>query len=160
MIVMSSTHCQRVVVAREVCWNVFRERVGFVHGGVKSVRYELVLTGIHLSGEHPPRPGCDLCKDVYHDLERIASWLHPTEHRRSIYKIEPFHAAIRCTSKRNLRSEVALSIKILRRDHFDAPIDACETSCLAAMENRLRLGWASKRPWVPLERRGIHHDTP
>lgn len=146
---------RRLIAARQVCWDVFREKVGFADRGVKAVGYELVLTGVHLPGEHPPRPGCDLCKEVYDDLKRIALWILPEEHRPSVYEIEPYHAVIRSTGKRKLRSEVSLSIKILHRHHFDAPIDACETRCLVEMEKRLKSLWACEGPWVPLERRGL-----
>lgn len=146
---------RRIGAGRQVCWDVFREKVGFVKRGVKTVGYELVLTGIHSLGEHPPRPGCDLCKEVYEDLKRIALWILPKEHRPSVYEIEPYRAVIRSTGKRKLRSEVSLSIKILHRHHFDAPIDACETRCLVEMEKRLKDIWACEGPWVPLEQRGL-----
>lgn len=146
---------RRLVVGRQVCWDVFREKIGFADRGVKAVGYELVLTGVHLPGEHPPRPGCDLCKEVYDDLKKIALWILPEEHRPSVYEIEPYHAVIRSTGKRKLRSEVSLSIRILHRHHFDAPIDACETRCLVDMEKRLKTIWACEGPWVPLQRRGL-----
>lgn len=149
---------RRIVVEREVCWDVFPERVGFSRAGIKAIGFELVLIGIHSPGEHPPRPGCPLCKEVYRSLRTVAEWILPDEHRASMYEIGPYHAAIRATHKRNMRPEVSLSIRILHRDHFDAPIDACETRCLAEMEERLARIWASKGAWVSLERRGIGPD--
>ena len=128
--------------------------------GFQAVGYELVLTGIHSPGEHPPRPGCELCREVYDDLKRAALWILPKEHRSSVYEIEPYHAIIRSTGKRHLRAEVSLSIKILHRDHYQAPIDFCETRCLVEIEERLESIWACKGAWVPLERRGKHPSTP
>ncbi len=144
---------RRIVAKREVCWDVFREKVGF-RDGIEAVGYELVLTGIHAPGDHPPYPGCELCKDVYRDLGRIARFILPREHRASTYEIEPYEAAIRSTGKRRYRDEVTLTVKILHRDHFEAPIDACETRCLREMEAKLESIGACKGAWVPLERRG------
>ncbi|GMR22197.1 MAG: hypothetical protein BMS9Abin37_0530 [Acidobacteriota bacterium] len=151
---------RRLVATRKVCWDVFREKVGFTQGGVQAVGYELVLTGIHSPGEHTPRPGCELCREIYDDLKRAALWILPKEHRPSVYEIEPYHAIIRSTGKRRMRSEVSLSIKILHRDHYQAPIDTCETRCLMEMEEGLESIWACEGAWVPLERRGRHLSTP
>lgn len=150
---------RHLVSKREVCWDVFREKVRFTHGGVETIGYELVLTGIHSPGKHPPRPGCELCREVYDDLKSVALWILPKEHRPSVYEIEPYHAIIRSTGKRHLRSEVSLSIKILHRDHYQAPIDTCETHCLVEMEERLQSIWACEGAWVSLERRGKHPST-
>jgi len=150
---------RRVVAMREVCWDVFREKVGF-HDGIETVGYELDLTGIHSSGGHAPYPGCDLCKDVYRDLLQVARYILPKEHRPSLYEIEPYEAVIRSSRKRGLRDEVTLSVKILHRDHYEAPVDACETRCLAEMETRLASIWACKGAWVSLECRGKHLRPP
>lgn len=138
-----------IVQKRQVCFDSFRERVAFTLAGAKAVGYELVLSGIHSRGEHPPMPGCDLCKEVYHDLRTIAEWILPDEHRPSFYRIEPYRPVIRATRKRGLRDEVGLSIKILHRDHYGDPIDKCETRCLVEMETRLEELGASHGQWKP-----------
>ena len=144
-----------VVQKRQVCFDSFRERVGFQHAGSRSIGYELLLSGIHSPGSHPPLPGCDLCKDVYEDLKKIAQWILPKDHRPSFYEIEPYRPIIRATRKRKLREEVTLSIRILHRDHYEDPIDTCETRCLVEMENRLTQIWACEGEWTPLATRGI-----
>ena len=144
-----------IVEQRQICFDSFRERVGLQRAGVASVGYELILSGIHSPGSHPPLPGCDLCKAVYEDLKKIAQWILPKDHRPSFYEIEPYRPIIRATRKRKLREEVTLSIKILHRDHYEDPIDTCETRCLVEMENRLTQIWACEGEWTPLATRGI-----
>src|SRR3972149_1308953 len=50
-----------VVQKRQVCFDSFRERVGFQHAGSRSIGYELILSGIHSSGSPPPPPGRGSC---------------------------------------------------------------------------------------------------
>ena len=142
-----------VVRKRQVCFDAFRERVGFQVASSRAVGYELVLSGIHAQGSHPPQPGCDLCRDVYDDLKKIAEGILPEEHRASFYEIEPYRPVIRATRKRKLRGEVSLSIKILHRDHYEDPIDKCETRCLVEMEDRLKQIGACEGEWKPNEAR-------
>lgn len=71
----------------------------------------------------------------------------PKEHRASFYEIEPYRPVIRATRKRKLREEVTLSVKILHRDHYEDPIDKCETRCLVEMEERLKQIGASEGEW-------------
>ncbi|HSF15053.1 MAG TPA: hypothetical protein VLK65_05835 [Vicinamibacteria bacterium] len=136
-----------IVEQRQVCFDAFRERVGFQALGPRAIGYELVLSGIHARGSHPPMPGCELCRDVYDDLTAIAEWILPTEHRPSSYQFEPYRPIIRATRKRRLRHEVTLSIRILHRDHYEEPIDKCETRCLVEMKDRLKQIGACDGEW-------------
>jgi hypothetical protein len=138
---------RQVVQQRQVCFDSFPERLAFKMHGTKAIGYELVLSGIHSEGAHAPTPGCALCKEVYDDLKTIAKWILPEEHRPSFYEIEPYRPAIHATRKRGMRDEVTLSIKIFHRDHFEDPIDKCETRCLVEMETRLEKIGASRGEW-------------
>ncbi len=150
---MNVQELRDIVRKRQVCFDAFRERVAFKHSGSAAVGYELVLSGIHAQGSHPPQPGCDLCRDVYEDLKKIAEWIVPQEHRPSFYKIEPYRPVIRATRKRKLRQEVTLSVRILHRDHYEDPIDKCETRCLLEMEERLKQIGACEGEWKPNDAR-------
>ena len=149
---------QAIVEQRRICYDVFRERVGFEDAASRTVGYELVLSGIHSPGSHPPQPGCDLCRDVYEDLKEIAQWILPKEHRPSFYEIEPYRPIIRATRKRKLREEVTLSIRILHRDHYQDPVDDCETRCLVEMEGRLKQIRVCEGEWQPPPMKGIRRD--
>ena len=133
---------------REVCWDVFRERVA-VRGAIRTVGYELVLSGIHTPAQHAPTPGCDLCKDVFSDLRTLARWILPKEHRPSIYEIKAYRPIIQHARRRSMRAEVTLCIKILHRHHYEDPIDQCETRCLTEMEQQLRRIGACQGGWKP-----------
>jgi len=102
---------------------------------------------IHLS------PAAICAEKVYDDLKKIAEGIRPEEHRASFYEIEPYRPVIRATRKRKLRGEVSLSIKILHRDHYEEPIDKCETRCLVEMEDRLKQIGACEGEWKPNEAR-------
>jgi len=52
------------VDARQVCFDVFPERVS-IPDGARAVGYDLALGGIHAASDHPPLPGCDLRREVY-----------------------------------------------------------------------------------------------
>lgn len=143
---------RRLVQLRNVCFDIFTERVGFPNGA-RSVGYEISLRGIHSANDHPPLPGCDLCREVYDDLKTVAKWILPREHRASVYEIDSYQPVIRATTRRKLRSEVGLSIHIRHRHHFDAPIDTCETRCLLEMRERLVQIGACEGEWRPPESR-------
>ena len=69
--------------------------------------------------------------------------------RPSVSEIDPYQPVIRASTRRRLRSEVSLSIRIHHRHHFDAPIDTCETRCLREMRERLKRLGACEGEWLP-----------
>lgn len=135
-----------IVEKRKVCWDVFPETVR-IRESTKTVGYELVLSGIHTPGGGAWTPGCPLCKEVFEDLKRIAEWTTPREERPSIHEIEMFRPAVKRSAVRHHRSEVTLSVRILHRQQFEAPIDGCERRCLHDMEARLKELGACPREW-------------
>lgn len=134
---------------RQVCWDAFPERVG-VRGSTRTVGYELILSGVHTRADEHPTPGCDLCKEVYRDLKRIASWILPEGDRPSVHEIQSYEPIIWRNGKRHHREEVTLSITILHRHGYEDPIDACETRCLREMESKLKELGACQADWRPL----------
>jgi hypothetical protein len=133
---------------REVCWDVYPERVG-IRGKTRTVGFEMVLSGIHTPGTGHPTPGCVLCKEAFADLERVARWIIPREERASVHQIQMYQAAIRRAAQRHHRPEVSLSLKILHRQGYEEPIDACERRCLNEMEARLKMLGACPGEWKP-----------
>lgn len=57
-------------------------------------------------------------------------------------------ASIRFAARRQLRGEISLPKKILRREGFDRPRDACGILCLDAMEEKLKALGAQKGEWT------------
>jgi len=143
---------RETVGRREVCWEVFAERVAEADKP-RAIGFELELSGIHTPADRKPLPGCDLCKEVFEDLKRVAVWILPQEHRASVYEIAPYEAAIRSSSRRQRRQEVSLSIRILHGHHYGDPVDRCEQRCLREMEERLKQLGACPGEWKPVSLR-------
>ena len=139
---------QSLVERNRVCYEVWPEHLRVRDKNI-AVGFQLELLGMapHEDG-HPEPKWTELCH-TFADLERIAEWILPKEHRASFYEIEPYRSVIRATRKRKLREEVSLSIKILHRDHYEDPIDKCETRCLMEMTDRLKQIGACEGEWKP-----------
>ena len=138
---------KRLVERHQVCWEVWPEETLNREGHRVQIGFELDLLGTHDHPVDPPTPGCDQCVEVYRDLRRIAQWILPGERRESDYEIGAFDSAIRFPPEREFREEITLPIRIIHREGFDRPVDACEVQCLQEMEKRLRDLGASKGKW-------------
>jgi hypothetical protein len=144
---------RELVQRHQVCFDVLNEYTYIDHVR-QQIGFCLELIGTHREGVEHPEPGCEHCRDVYHALERIASWITPKEVRQSEYKIEPFDSAIRYEPAHKNRPEVLLRIRILHRDEWSAPVDACEVQCLSEMKASLTRIGAQSGSWSSLRRTG------
>ncbi|MCC6521164.1 MAG: hypothetical protein IT373_00750 [Polyangiaceae bacterium] len=104
---------------------------------LRQVGFAIELTGEHVDPRHQPEPGCDECGRVYAVLERIATFAMPREHRPTNYLVEPRRPALSYSPKRHGASEVTLTVRIVHREHYCEPVDACERQCRAEMSRRL-----------------------
>jgi len=140
---------KRLVERHQVCWEVWPQETIGREGRRVQVGFELDLLGTHDHPVKPPMPGCDQCAEVYGDLRRIAQWILPKEERESDYEIGAFDSSIRFPPEREFREEITLPIRIIHREGFERPVDACEVRCLREMEKKLELLGASKGKWHP-----------
>ena len=140
-------YLRELVRQHKVCWEVWPEYHIDREEKKVQIGFELDLVGTHHQAAHPPEPGCEECVKVYDDLRRIAQWIIPKEERDSCYEIGFFDASIHYASQRRFRKDVTLSIKILHREGFDRPTDACEVRCLNEMEEKLKGLGAGKGTW-------------
>jgi hypothetical protein len=106
------------------------------------VGFELQLYALH---EHEHERGAQIvgpeCFKAYDELREIAEWIMPTASRPSRYEIEDFDRALHAEPGTSELGEIRLTVKILHRRDFFAPIDACEETCLEEMKEKLaRLG--------------------
>ena len=62
-------------------------------------------------------------------------------------EIETYDSSIHRAVKRRLRPEVVLSLKILHRQGYDQPVDACEEDCLNEMQDKLKKIGAQRDVW-------------
>ncbi len=138
---------KELVRQHKVCWEVWPEYHIDREGKRIQIGFELELMGTHYRPEHSPEPDCNECAKVYQELKRIAQWITPKEERDSYYEIGVFDASIHYASQRKFRKEVTLSIKIMHREGFDRPTDACEVRCLTEMEEKLQKLGAHKGNW-------------
>jgi hypothetical protein len=138
-----------LVRKHQVCWMVWPENLVLDAAKAKKVQigFALDLLGTHDHPSHNPFPGCDECLKVWRDLKHIARWILPKEIRPSLYEIGPFRPAISYSPQRDRREDVTLTIKILHREGFDAPVDPCETRCLHEMQKKLVLLGARETRW-------------
>lgn len=112
-------------------WNVTAE--GKVQTGI-----ELDLFGTH---DHPTTlsmPGCDECDTVYRALLTIGQAILPAEDPLSRSVIEPYDVSIDFSPRRHMREDVRLTIDIIHREHFDAPVDESEIRSLSEMKEKLK----------------------
>jgi hypothetical protein len=139
---------RELVRQHKVCWEVWPEYHLDRRGKKIQIGFELDLFGTHHLPKQLPEPGCVECQRVYAGLKRIAQWIMPKEERDSRYEIGVFDSSIHYTARRKLRGDVTLVIKILHREGFDRPTDACEVKCLNEMEEKLKELGAQKGIWI------------
>ncbi len=130
-----------------VCWEVLPEQIPIKGDRPLQVGFELMLYGAHAHDADCPVPGCEQCKLIYTHLREIAEWIVPKVERSSRYEIEMFDSAVRYDPVRNNRPDVTVTIKIVHRSQFDAPVDQCEVFCLHEMEQKLSQIGARYRQW-------------
>lgn len=130
-----------------VCWEVWPESI-WADGHRRQVGFQLELYGTHEPGVERVSPGCPACQRLYAALRAIAEWILPKERRPSTYKIGPYDQALRYSPARRNRPDVTVAIKIIHREGFESPVDACEVRCLTEMQERLRELGALERQWI------------
>lgn len=101
--------------------------------------FDLMLCGTHDHGHSTMTPGCERCVDTFHEVERIARWIMPTDQRDSYYEILSFDRALHSVRRPRRRLEVDLTVRIKHRSAWAEPIDECERRCLREMEDKLKL---------------------
>lgn len=112
-----------LVVVRDVLTKVgFRVRVWAVHGkGARAM------------------PGCHKCQELLAALERIVQWAIPAVGRVSRVEVERPGAALYDSREVQGADEVAITIRLLHRQVYAAPVDERERRYLQQIRERLRL---------------------
>ncbi len=120
-----------------VCWEVLPEEFVMADGQLLQIGFNLMLYGAHEHDTDSPLPGCPQCGVIYGHLREIAEWIVPKVDCPSRYEIEFYDDTVRFDPMRGNRPDVTVTIKILHRSRFDAPVDQCEVFCLHEMEGKL-----------------------
>jgi hypothetical protein len=108
------------------------------------VGFEVRIWGMHARGARV-LPGCKKCRDLAADLGRLAEWAIPHEDRPTRILIEPLQPALYDSKDVAGADEIAIAIRLVHRDGYERPIDACEESCLKEIRERLRTLKAQER---------------
>jgi hypothetical protein len=101
------------------------------------VGFEVRIWGMHTRGSQ--------CHDLAARLSRLADWAIPHEHRPTVIVIEPFERALYDSKEIAGADEIAVAIRLVHRDGYELPIDACEERCLKEIRERLRTLKAQER---------------
>ena len=111
----------------------------FVFRGSERVKvgFQVRLWAIHRKGARA-LPGCPKCWDLVDDLRRVAVELNPSGERPSRTELEPFRPALYDSRVVPGADEVTVTIRLIHREGYDRPIDACEERCLKEIRARLR----------------------
>lgn len=136
-----------IVERYRVCWEVWPECI-WAEGQRRQVGYQLELYGTHEPGLEHVDAGCPACQRLYAAMHAIADWILPKERRPSTYEIGAYDQALRYSTSRRNRPDVKLTIRIIHREGFEAPVDACEVRCLQEMQERLKELGAQERQWI------------
>ena len=136
-----------IVRLHRVCWEVLPEQFVVEAGRLLQVGFNLMLYGAHERDSDHPTPGCEQCKNIYRHLRQIAAWIVPKVERPSRYETEIYDDTVRYDPVRGNRPDVTLTIKVLHRSRFDAPVDQCEVFCLHEMEEKLSQIGAQHQRW-------------
>lgn len=108
------------------------------------VGFDLELHGTHDHGHTRLTAGCEVCRQTYEDLKKIADAILPKEDRPSSHEVQPFDHGLH--SEGRGPSEVVLVVSIQHRRDYFSPVDACEERCLSEMESGLKqLGIPGRR---------------
>ena len=124
-----------LVQRHSVEWEVWPERQVF-GGEIRQIGIEIDLLGRHNHPRHTPYPGCDECSIVRAALKRIANAVLPRGERASRYEIQRFDGSLSYPDARG-EGRVELVIKIVHREGYDEPPDACQFECVREIESRL-----------------------
>lgn len=133
-----------------VCWEVLPEEFVRADGQLLQVGFNLMLYGAHEHDTDSPIPGCPQCVVIYRHLREIAEWIVPKVDCGARYEIEFYDETVRFDPMRGNRPDVTVTIKILHRSRFDAPVDQCEVFCLHEMQEKLLLIGAQYQRWKEL----------
>ena len=101
------------------------------------VGFELWLWAVHSKAAHA-LPGCARCRDLAHDLERLARAVLPPEDRETRCAIEPFRPALYEARVVQGADEICVIVRLFHGKEYERPVDACEERCLREIRQALR----------------------
>jgi len=136
--VFTGESLREIAERHSVCYEVWPE--WSVSGG-RAVRvgFSVTLCGVSERGEgQPDLPGSGHAFKTYTTMRRVAELILPKEERSCRFEVEAFDRSWHVApSVRRGRNETVVTIKILHRRNFHAPIDDCQQQCLSEIRESL-----------------------
>lgn len=135
MIATPLQELREIVRAHRVHFDVEPE---FVLEGPDRVKvgFHVTLWAVHDKGARA-LPGCPACWDLAAELRQLAESVVPPDDRPSRTEVDPFRPALYESRVLPGSDEVSLTIRLVHRDGYDRPVDACEQRCLQEIRARL-----------------------
>jgi len=130
-----------------ICWELgpLVESDGRVR---MQVGYELHLFAQHGPGGPSVMPGCAERRDLYERMRAVALGVLPHETRPSRYEITPFDASLHLRPENEWTPEVQLTVRVVHREGYFSPVDACEEACAKEIVEGLRKLGAQQKAWA------------
>lgn len=102
-----------------------------------AVGFEVRVWGVHDKGARA-MPGCDRCRPILEELERVVRWALPPEESKTRIEVVPCDRSLYDSEVLPGSDEVFVAIRVEHRGALEAPVDACEERCLRTIRQRLR----------------------
>ena len=107
-------------------------------GGVRvTVGFDLRIWAVHDKGAHA-LPGCPKCLALASELSTLVRAVLPEAGRPTIAQVEPLEPALADSAAVPGADEIEVVVRLIHRNGYDTPVDACEERCLREIRQRLR----------------------
>lgn len=129
--------CVRAIARKLHAHYDIEPEIVFVDGARRKVGFHVRLWGVHAKGARV-LPGCSRCREIEEELKRIGEFVVPREERPTRLEFDPFRPALYDSRVVPDADEVVLSIRLVHREGYEQPVDACEERCLKEIVARCR----------------------
>lgn len=104
----------------------------------RRVGYEIRLWAVHPKGARV-LPGCGKCRALTDALRHVLAAVLPLDDRSTWHVIEPPAPRLYDSTAVVGADEVGVSVRLLHRQDYDFPVDACQERCLREIRCALKL---------------------
>lgn len=135
----------RWIEERRVCYEVSPLRE-MDHGRALQVGYELTL----FADAGHDDPGSAALHALHERLQEVVTAVLPPDVRPTSYVFEPFDGSWHLRPQTRWHPEVELQVRLVHREGYLRPSDACESRCLREIQDGLRRAGVREKAWPAL----------
>jgi hypothetical protein len=139
------TTLARWIEERRVCYEISALRE-MDHGGAVQVGYELTL----FADAGHDDPGSAALYAVYERLKQVVTAVLPQDVRPTSYVVDPSDGSWHLRPQTRWHPEVELRVRIVHREGYLRPSDACESRCVHEIQDALRRAGLREKSWPAL----------